>query len=549
MNTDPRRAEELDREYMLDDEPRGVDVFGFLQRHWGRFAAATVAIGLLAAGAAAVSLALPPKDRSASMDITPTFPGAREGRYPNRAPFSPQDIVATSVAEPVWRAQGLAEVIALPDLCRNLQIMSGGADLDMVRAEYQQKLSNTKLTAAERNALEAEYAAKLKAIGSASLTLTLSAAGDVLTPGQMVLFLAALPVEWARASDVAGARAYDFPLPNGAELRASASNLADPRSSAADAVRHAERMKEFIDSLAETISEMRKLPGSDGIKDAKGASVVDLGQEITSMRRNLVIPAYLDMLEEARARDPEGYAAIRSTRRKLLESELANARERARVLREAYDAYADETRMVRRVGDPTTDDPRQAGVLANVDGTFIDRVIEQAVKSRDVEYRRELTDRRLTAELDVVDRTAKLEFEEWLETTVEARSADAVPAGAGVARLQGLTESLAAYADRTREILAVLAARNLNSTSTMFRVDMDAAVRTTAVLPMRTVALWAFAAWAAAMAWVTVRAAAADRRAARVLARLGGPTSAAVHELVSSAPPRRIGADAREPVA
>ncbi|MFM1936903.1 MAG: hypothetical protein RI990_1862, partial [Planctomycetota bacterium] len=366
---------------------------------------------------------------------------------------------------------------------------------------------------------------------------------------QMVSFLAALPVEWARASDVAGARAYDFPLPNGAELRASASNLADPNSSAAEAVRHAERMKEFIDALAETISEMRKLPGSDGIKDAKGASVVDLGQEITSMRRNLVIPAYLDMLEEARARDPEGYAAIRSTRRKLLESELANARERARVLREAYDAYADETRMVRRVGDPTSDDPRQAGVLANVDGTFIDRVIEQAVKSRDVEYRRELTDRRLTAELDVVDRTAKLEFEEWLERTVADRSADAVPAGSGVTRLQGLTESLAAYADRTREIMAVLAARNLNSTSTMYRVDMDAAVRTTPMLPLRTVALGAFAAWAAAMAWVTVRAAASDRRAARWTSRLGGPAAAAMHELVSAAPPRRIEAPAREPVA
>jgi hypothetical protein len=549
MSIEQRRAEELDRDYVMEEEPGGIDVFGFVQRHWGRFASATVAVGLLGAAAAAVSMALPAKDRSVSMDITPTFPGAREGRYPNRAPFSPQDIVATSVAEPVWRAQGLVEVIPLPDLCRNLQIMSGGADLDMVRAEYQQKLSNTKLTAAERSALEAEYASKLKAIGSASLTLTLSSAGDALTSEQMVSFLGALPVEWARASDVAGARAYDFPLPNGAELRVSAQHLADPKSSAADAVRHAERMKEFIDALAETISEMRKLPGSDGIKDAKGASVVDLGQEITSMRRNLVIPAYLDMLEEARARDPEGYAAIRSTRRKLLESELANARERARVLREAYDAYADETRMVRRVGDPTSDDPRQAGVLANVDGTFIDRVIEQAVKSRDVEYRRELTDRRLTAELDVVDRTAKLEFEEWLETTVEGRSSDATPAGAGVTRLQGLTENLAAYADRTREIMAVLAARNLNSTSTMYRVDMDAAVRTTPMLPLRTVALGAFAAWAAAMAWVTVRAAAADRRAARWTSRLGGPAAAAMHELVSAAPPRRIEAPAREPVA
>jgi hypothetical protein len=97
--------------------------------------------------------------------------------------------------------------------------------------------------------------------------------------------------------------------------------------------------------------------------------------------------------------------------------------------------------------------------------------------------------------------------------------------------------------------MAVLAARNLNSTSTMYRVDMDAAVRTTPMLPLRTVALGAFAAWAAAMAWVTVRAAASDRRAARWTSRLGGPAAAAMHELVSAAPPRRIEAPAREPVA
>jgi hypothetical protein len=436
------------------------------------------------------------------MEITPTFPGAREGRYPNRAPFSPQDIVATSVVEPVWRAQGLEAVVSLPDLCRNLQIVRGGDELDLLRSDYQQKLSNSKLTATERSALEAEFSSKSKAL--------------------------------SRASDVAGARSYEYPLPLGKELRASAEQIS-PDSQAASSVIHAERMKSFIDALSTSIAAMSKLPGSDVVKDSRGASIVDLGQEVVSIRRNMVIPAYLDTMQEAKASDPDGYASIRSTRRKLLESELNSAKEKSRVLVEAFNDYADETRLVRRKTDANVDDPRQAGILANVDGTFIDRVIEQAVKSRDVEYRRELTDRRLQAELDVIDRTTTSEFETWLEKTVQERPATPSAMLASAKRLATLTESLAMFADRAHEIMAVLSARNLNSTSNMYMVEMAPTVRSEAWVSLRTIALAGFGLWAAVMAVVAMRGMFFDRRQQmRGLARLGGPHAAPLADHVAA---------------
>jgi AraC-like DNA-binding protein len=427
----------------------------------------------------------------------------------------------------------------------------------MLRSEYLQKLSNSKLTATERSALEAEFAAKSKALTSGSLTILLGSPARAITDGQMERLLGAIPVEWARASDVAGARAYDYPLPLGKELRASAAQIA-PDNQAAAAVIHAERMKSFIDSLSSSIQAMSKLPGSDNVKDSKGASIVDLGHEVNSIRRNMVIPAYLDTMQEAKSRDPDGYASIRSTRRKLLESELNSAKERARVLTDAFTDYANETRMVRRASpDPSVDDPRQAGILANVDGTFIDRVIEQAVKSRDVEYRRELTDRKLQAELDVIDRTTTSEFETWLETTVQERSASRTALEASTKRLGTLTETLAAYADRAHEIMTILAARNLNSASTMYLVEMAPAVRSVPMVSLRTLALSGFGAWAVMMALVTVRAMSADRRQASRLTRLGGPNApmldehvaANVAELADRRPsPRRLAGELREPV-
>jgi hypothetical protein len=260
---------------------------------------------------------------------------------------------------------------------------------------------------------------------------------------------------------------------------------------------------------------MSKLPGSDGVKDRRGASVVDLGQEVTSIRRNMVIPLYIDTLEQARLRDPKDYTSIRATRRKLLESELTAATERAKVIRTAFEDYAAETRMVRNPAVPGVDDPRQAGILANVDGTFIDRVIEQAVKSRDVEYRRELTDRRLQAELDVVELTTRLEFETWLETAAEEQAS--APASdrrtSSADRLRELTAMLAGYADRARELMQVLAARNLNSASSMFRVDIDPYVQAGRLVSVGSVVLGGFGVWATACAVVAVACAWGDRRA------------------------------------
>lgn len=511
-------ADHADHGFPPEDEGGSLDILGFLQRHQRRFVSATAIVGLLAVGAMAVAFALPRVDRYCSLDITPVFVGAAEGRYPNKTTYAPQDILANYVVEPVWRAQELEKVIPLADLSRNLQVAAGGADLELTRSEYLQKLSNAKLTSSERGAIEQEFAAKLKSMNSASLTITLGAAGK-LTDEQMARFILALPEEWARTTDAAGARSYDYPLPMGAELRLSAKDLSTSQSAARGVV-HAERMKEFADSLMVAVEAMAKLNGSDGIKDTSGASIVDLGHQLNAVRRNQVIPAYVEALRQARTVEPAAYEAIRSTRTKLLESELQAAKERARVLREAFEGYSDETRLVRGPTTPrVADEPHQSGLMANVDGTFIDRVIEQAVKSRDVEYRRELTDRRLQAELDVVKLTTNLEFETWLESMVKGDSVAKPSAEAHSTQLQLVSESIAAFSDRAREIMITLAARNLNASSAMYRIETPPVVRAVAMVSMRSISLYAFAAWTVAMAWVALRCIASDRRQQHAMAR------------------------------
>jgi hypothetical protein len=149
--------------------------------------------------------------------------------------------------------------------------------------------------------------------------------------------------------------------------------------------------------------------------------------------------------------------------------------------------------------------------MINIDGAFIDRMIEQAVKGRDVEYRRELTDRRLEAELDVVEQTSKVQFERWLDTAVGEQQP--VPMTAETShRLAALSDLVAGYADRSHEIMRLLSERNHNSASTMFRVEAPPTIRSEPILSLRSALLMALAAWSAVMAYGVLRCIMLDRR-------------------------------------
>ena len=307
-------------------------------------------------------------------------------------------------------------------------------------------------------------------------------------------------------------------MPLGSELRASATQLSKG-APAALVVAHAERVKEFMDSLTVSVDAMSKVAGSDGIKDASGATIVDLASELASTRRNVVIPAYVHALRQAQAADPLGYQSIRATRRQVLDSELQAAKERARVLREALEGYSDDARSTRRADAARVDDQRQPALTANIDASFIDRVVEQAVKGRDMEYRRALTDRRLQAELDVVTCATKSEFEQWIDSAVQNQRG--TPSGAGdVASLQAVTERVAQCGDRAKEIFRSLSERNLNSAAAMYRVDSPPVARSLVAVPVRTVISYGAGLWFVAMALVVFRAVMLDRRRQPAFARL-----------------------------
>lgn len=491
-----------------------IDLIGFVVRHRSLFVLSTVIAALMTVGAYAITQALP-GSTVASYQVTLTFKGAAQGQYPNKSPFSPQDLIGTNVLEPVWKAQGLQERIELADLARAVTISRSSRDLSMLQSEYEQKLANTKLTAAERQVLEGEFKSKLEALAQTGFTIT-CVAGQLST-GEAERIVEAIPAEWARLSEAGGVTAYEFPLPQAKDLRASADALSKSGTDVAASILHAELLRDFVESVSRTIGTMMAVQGSELALASGGETLIDLRQRVLALQRNLIMPAYIDTMAAAQEKSPAEFLSITGVRRRMLEAALDESEQRSEVLHEALSQLSSDQR------DPGVDGgggipSRDGGVLANVDGSFIDRVIEQAVKSRDVEYRRELSERTVEADLDVVEQKARVEFETWLLTTIDERRNAAAVAQTTTAsttqRLVSLSNQIADLADRTREILAAVSRRNLNPASVLFKGDIAPIVSIERPVSTRNLAVAGVGLWFALLGLSALVGAVQDRRRA-----------------------------------
>ena len=488
-----------------------IDVVGFISRHRAKVVLATIIAGLFTVGLYAIAQALPGTS-VASYQFTLTFRGAAQGQYPNKSPFSPQDIIANSVLEPIWEAQGLQERITIGELARSVTISRSSRDLSLLESDYNQKLANTKLTATERQALESEFKAKLEALAQTAFTVTCSA--NDLGAGAAERFVQAIPAEWARLSEAGGVTAYEFPLPQAKDLRASADSLSQSGTDVAASILHAELLRDFVESVSRTIGTMMTVQGSELATAATGETLIDLRQRVLALQRNLIMPAYIDTMAAAQEKSAAEFVSITGVRRRMLEAALEESEQRSEVLHDALSQLNPEQRDARSeaTGGMAS---RDGGVLANVDGSFIDRVIEQAVKSRDVEYRRDLSERTVEADLDVVVQKSKVEFETWLLTTIDERRNAASVAQSSTAstteRLVSLSNQIADLADRTREILGAVSKRNLNPASVLYRGDIAPVVTTERPISTRTVAMAGVGVWFALLGLGALLGAIQDR--------------------------------------
>ena len=474
-------------EFQMDQGLSLVDVWQFTQRHFVRIAVWVVLGCMFYSGVIVLLRSYMPRAAVARQTIRFTFDGAERGEYPNGMPFSPKDLLAAPVLDQAFSALQLSGQLKPQELAARLTIYQASRDMDMLQLEYQQKLSNTKLSQPERESLERDFKAKMDALRGRVYTLAFDASGLPLGSGTAERVVSKIPEIWAEFSQATrGVKNYDIALVTSAAL-------ADGDSS--DYLNRAETLRSTSRRLLESVRKLEGLPGSNLVRDTTGGSLGDLREEILNNYRISVLPSYINHLRIAYENQPERVRDVITIRianqERLQKLATAKADELGSAFRDyitlnsgAVSPAASSGGSVPQpgMGQPLGLGSQMPAIMSLSEG-FFDRVIAQGIMSRDVEYRQKLNERQLEAAVAVLEGQESLDFDKWIleqlgtPGTKASAPAEQVQqeAGAAVSRLRN-------FAGRVQEIHRLLSERNLNAAAQLYRNEDPVVVSSEAAL-------------------------------------------------------------------
>ncbi|MEX2269895.1 MAG: hypothetical protein WD690_00395 [Vicinamibacterales bacterium] len=331
------------------------------------------------------------------------FDGADQGKYPNDLPFSSADITASSVVSQVFTKNSLQTYCPFDAFRAGLVVQESSPALQFLIAEYQARLSDTRLTAVDRQRLQDEFAARRTALPREyQLTFIRPSECESLPPEVVIKVMAEVLEAWALESQerrgVLKVRAAVlstevFVLPNAGSITLLVR---------ADLVRAA------ISRVIANIKEVEKLPG---------AELVGAGENRVTLAE---VRVRLEDLMRARL-DPLVGIAGRGLGRESMQwvtqaletqtTQLRAAETRAEAYRQALREYSGvlttpSASSGAGVGRTQPSSDVQA-LTPQIDRTFIEGIV--ALSATNTQFRQEITRRVIDASIETASRAEVVE--------------------------------------------------------------------------------------------------------------------------------------------
>jgi hypothetical protein len=158
----PQQAEPIVDEDIVSLAPLGKLIWRY--RRW--LMVCFFGCGLAGVGLLAILALVMPQTTNASLGLGLKFARAGKGEYPNRQPFSPNDLLATDILKKVYDGNRLEGYLEFDDFKNSLAVKSSGDPLVSLQLEYEVRLKERKLTLEERERFEKEYRTRRQAINN-----------------------------------------------------------------------------------------------------------------------------------------------------------------------------------------------------------------------------------------------------------------------------------------------------------------------------------------------------------------------------------------------
>ena len=509
-----------------------ADIIDFLRARFVQLCAIAVITGMISLGTGYFVRMAAGTTKLATYEFAFSFDGASENKYPNGIPFSPQDVLAAPVLDAVYAKMHLKGKIEPGDFRTAFTIAQGGTELRMLQSEFEQKLANSKLTAAERTPLEAQYRSALAGVKSSTFILSGDFTKTSLSELEIDRILSAIPSTWADfAQKTRGVAVYDISVPTMTD--------ADKLTNETDYLIAAETLRSTSLRTTMCLENLLKEPGSKIARDTTGKGLDDLRAETEASYRVDVLPTYTNFLRLAYAQDPARVNEVFSNRMATSQRAVEMAEAEAKITTNAFQNYI----MLSSGGNTTSGispgnsmQPNSGGnmPMINLNADFFDRIIGQGIAAKDTVYRQKLNDEQLEIQTKVLKLKDDLAFDEWLLKQIQPNSqvhrdnqtdadrlmvernggtatggdsqgnnaqelylpSSAAPTGnalvtptlsvkATLVSAQVVQNRLAKFAARAREFYTLLSARNLNASSVLYSSQSPPMVFVTSAISIK----------------------------------------------------------------
>ncbi len=370
-------------------------------------------------------LALQPTAWSATLGFRPVFEGADDGEYPNGLPFSSADITASSVVAQVFTKNSLQTYCPIAAFRAGLVVEEASSALQFLSAEFQARLSDTRLTAVDRRRLEDEFAARRTAVPREYQLRFIRPTECASLPREVVIKV---------MSEVLEAWAVDSQERRGvlkmrvAVLSPEVFTIRDEANTAL--LIRLDLLRAAIVRVIQNITEVEKLPGSELVRAGK----VSVTFAETRLRLEDLMQARLDPLLGMAGRGL-GRESVRWATQALetASTHLRAAETRAEAYRQALREYSGvsttptATSNTSNTGTQRSQSSSDVQALTpQIDRTFIEGIV--ALSATNTAFRQEITRDVIEASVEAVSRASVVEHYRNLLAVMKDPGGDTITA-------------------------------------------------------------------------------------------------------------------------
>ncbi|MCF7792268.1 MAG: hypothetical protein K9M56_09775 [Victivallales bacterium] len=399
------------QENYRDDEINLIDIFKNLWRKRAFIIISSILAVLIIITAFGLYYLSQPKTQIANLEFSLNFSGYSQGEYPNGSKFSENDIIAPVVLRKVYNKNNLDKYFKdFTGFQDSISIYKNNSKLLFLNAEYKQKLSNKDLRQPDREKLESEYKSKKKAIlNNANLKLSITNQFKLKNIPEEVLNKALRNIlsSW-----------LDFAVKNKGVNKYRMSILTDnvvssKNLSGLNYIVICEFLKETITKLQKDIENISKIPGANTTtitQNNKKINLSDLQFKIDFLQ-NYELSPLISAVSTFRVTQQGELSDL------FITSKINELKRKKQLLLNKKKIYSEAIKNTVQIQSEKKSDGRETSKndivsqpVAQLDGTFLNKIVNMVQKDKSLQYRQTLSDKEISTGLDLAEIENRIKY-------------------------------------------------------------------------------------------------------------------------------------------